>query len=230
MFYRSSTTFYERRRNPIEPLNNRCVCLSGVHRSGKTETAILFGNTTKTKYFPMNLGDAPVWEHWNKDSSQEFEFTERLEIQWLLLQWMRKQFSEFNEKTPAGKRFITDRSPLDLIVYLMANSHGMTTVWEKSYQAVIDDCNKALNECVNKTFVISRNDNVDLISMLPGRIPENKRGEKHNSIPYRKLCDALFHGVVETDVNNEDIIFIPKHLSSIETRVEFMKTNLKIND
>ena len=96
--------------------------LCGAHRVGKTTLAKTFAEMTGLPFVQTNVVD--TFLRMGLDPQAEYEFGERLEIQQEIMTDLHARY------LLAPKRFVTDRTPMDVFAYTLADvRRGSLTEW-----------------------------------------------------------------------------------------------------
>ena len=98
---------------------NKGVGFCGSHRVGKTTLA---EELAKAKYYPfIRTPTTKVAEDFGVDVSKPMNWATRMAFQWKVLEAYNTQFATaFETREP----WVTDRTPLDLIMYTMADARA----------------------------------------------------------------------------------------------------------
>ena len=90
------------------------IGLVGAHRTGKTTLAKAFSKRYNVPFLQTNVGD--TFKRLGYDPKMDYEFSVRLYIQHQILADIERKYKAMN-----GAHFITDRTPLDLLAYTIAD-------------------------------------------------------------------------------------------------------------
>lgn len=88
--------------------------LTGAHRSGKSTTAEIVANKMGIEYLETKVGD--VFKNLGIDPKAGLDFAQRLDVQNAILRSLEVQYD-----LRAGKEFIADRTPFDVLGYTLAD-------------------------------------------------------------------------------------------------------------
>lgn len=183
------------------------VGLAGAHRVGKTTLAKDIGTLPYLKTDVAGIfasrGIAPT---------SKLSFVERMDIQWRLLEHLRQRY-----ETKAS--FVTDRTPLDLIAYTLAEvtdevAESMTIEQVNDLTSYIDECLITLLE-FDRIFVVR-----------PG-IPVVEADCKGSTNPlFIAKIDSLIAGFADRVTRIGLVRFVPFSVTGRLERVDFVTNRL----
>lgn len=177
------------------------IGLVGAHRTGKTTLARLFAERqdvafieTKTTQVFLDLGFDP---------KVEYDFKTRLMIQRKILESADKLYRG------ADRIFITDRTPIDMLAYTLADV-TRTTVngeLEKELKAYSDDCIELTNRHFNTLMLVQ-----------PGIKMVETEGKAPVNYGYIEHLNHLMMGIVVSEAVKCNHYYIPRHMTDLEDR------------
>ena len=165
------------------------IALSGVHRSGKTTLCEKVSEMVNFPFFPMSISDSPAWCKFRVKPTDQMTFIKRVELQDALLEYMISKYKIFNQK----ENWITDRSPLDLIAYLMVNVDETADGAERII-SFIEKCERTMTKYLDCNFIVRMSDDVDKISI---NFDADKIGKVYSSYQYRYSIDQMMMALMQ---------------------------------
>jgi len=94
------------------------IGIAGSHRTGKSTLAKTFAETSGLYFLESKVSD--TFSRLGYDPRQDYSFDDRLYVQYQILYDMERQYQD----APAS--FITDRTPIDVYAYLLADVQRST--------------------------------------------------------------------------------------------------------
>lgn len=184
--------------------------LVGAHRTGKSTLAREFA---KEKDIPFLATTASaVFKSMGLDPAQQYPFDVRLEVQERILATFCDQY-----RSMSGRFFITDRTPIDMIAYTLAEV-GPTTLTpelEKRLEKYVHACYKATNDFFSLLVIVQ-----------PGIEVVEEEGKASLSPMYIEHVAHLVMGVTASESIKTQHFFIPRHVTAIEDRVKCVSSAL----
>jgi hypothetical protein len=188
----------------------------GAHRTGKSTLARIIAEQLGIHFLVTNVSQAPIWKETQTSPSDIVVFSERLKIQFGLLDYLRGQYEK------AEKAFVADRTPLDLLGYLFAFlDHTCSDLWSDATRSYVSKVIDLAQKHFDKIFLIQ-----------PGIpvVPEvGKEGEIFLGDIYRT---AINNNILAFGVNHmqpEKFHIIPLQMINLEDRVRYVMEKLNSN-
>ena len=125
-------------------MNKLGIC--GSHRSGKTTLATKIAEQMGIPF--VKTYTSQVFKDNGLDPSQPMNFAVRLDIQTRIVASAEKVWEK------GGKNFITDRTPIDMMAYTLADIKGDIQVNFSALEAYLKRCFKAVNYFFTNMFII----------------------------------------------------------------------------
>ena len=177
------------------------IGLCGSHRTGKTtlaedisqRTGILFVKTSTSEVFK---------EH-GLDPSKPMEFSKRLWIQHKILDAAEKAWNS------SHGQFITDRTPLDMAAYTLADIQGSTEV-------DFGELEGYLGRCIRVTNAFSKL----LVLVQPGIPLVYETGKAALNEGYLEHLNFLILGLCNDDRIKGTLLYLPRDITDREARVK----------
>jgi hypothetical protein len=118
------------------------IGLIGGHRVGKTSLAKAYAEKNDAVFLETSV--SAMFKDMGHDPAGTFDFATRLAIQEEIL----KRLDAVYAAQPVGQAVITDRTPIDLLGYTMAEAIGMTvsTALQDRFDRYVRDCFRVLNK------------------------------------------------------------------------------------
>jgi hypothetical protein len=192
------------------------IAISGVHRSGKTTLGEKVNEMISFTFFPMNISYSPAWRMFGVKPTDQMSFIKRIELQDALLDYMISKYKVFNQID----NWVTDRSPLDLIAYLLVNVDETANDADRIVK-FIEKCERTMNKYLDCNFIVRMSEDVDMISL---NSDTDKQGEVYSSRVYRLSIDQMMVGLM-MDMSKKvttSIIEIPQDYDETFQRFGFI--------
>ena len=185
------------------------IGLCGGHRTGKTTLAEAISERTGMTF--VRTGTSEVFRQHGIDPSKPLDFQKRLWIQNKILDaakelWRAEQ-----------KRFITDRTPLDMAAYTLADVRGET-------EADFFELNRYLNRCFDETnrfFKI-------LVLVQPGIPLMHEEGKAALNEGYLEHLNYLILGLCNDARIESKFIFVQRNVTTLEDRIGLILNEIEI--
>jgi hypothetical protein len=185
----------------------------GAHRTGKSTLARIIAEQLGIHFLVTSVSQAPIWKETQTSPSDIVVFSERLKIQFGLLDYLRGQYEK------AEKAFVADRTPLDLLGYLFASvDHTCSDLWSNATRSYVNEVIDLAQKHFDKIFLVQ-----------PGIpvVPEvGKEGEIFLGDIYRT---AINNNILAFGINYlppEKFHIIPLQMTNLEDRVRHVVEKL----
>lgn len=191
------------------------VAVSGSHRNGKTELTKKLSDKMGVPYIDANVSASFESMKFSPDSY--FTFGERVSIQKVVFQNMKNILDFYSGKMNS---YLFDRSPVDMIGYLLANIDQTTSsIFDKDVKEFIQSCISLTRE------------HFDLVIFVPTGFDsvtfcEGKNGKVYSSLAYRMAISNVISGVYSDFLDDFKVIKIPGSVSTTDERVDFVLNKL----
>ena len=182
------------------------IGLTGSHRTGKTTLAKAFGEKfdmhvclTSASHVFQTLGYSP---------QEDYPIDIRLDIQEAILKDFARQYKEASDVS--NRAFITDRTPIDLMAYTLADisRHALSEELENRLARYVQSC---LNLC-NKYFST-------LIVIQPGIELVADATKAPIGRAYIEHISQIVMGLTVDERVDAMHFYIPKRITDLDTRV-----------
>lgn len=179
------------------------IGLCGSHRSGKTTLAGLLAGKTGLPFIKTDTSG--VFKKAGLDPAASMDFKTRLSIQNLVLDAAIEQWDG------AACSFITDRTPVDMIAYTMADVQGATQIDEQGFSSYVERCFDAANSFFKIIVVIQ-----------PGIPLVQAEGKAALNAAYLEHLNSLVLGLCADDRLAKPCLKIPRASLDLEERANFV--------
>ena len=193
----------------------RFIGFAGAHRTGKSTLAERVANELDYVYLPVNVANDSVWDSFNPH--EYFTFAERIEVQERLLNAME---IVLYKKTDDNNSYITDRTPIDILAYLLSNIDQTTSeLYDSKVEHLIWRCHQITLLYFSDVFVVQPS--------IPFEKIPGKNNKVYNSRTYQLVLTSNIIGQLSIlTANNSDrrdwnFYIIPTSKSSLKDRIEF---------
>ena len=190
------------------------IGLTGAHRTGKTTLAREFAKNTGVPFVETNASE--IFAKMGMDPSSEYPIAQRLDVQERIL-------AEFADKWKSaianGNGFITDRTPLDMIAYTLANI-GSGEELSPSLENRLENYIQSCFDIVNYTFDF-------VVVVLPGIKAVHEEGKARASYACIEHIATLIMGLVVSEKIIIPNFYIPRGETDLDGRIEILRSAMK---
>lgn len=179
------------------------IGLTGAHRTGKSTLARAYADYAGIKYVQTKASQ--TFNRLGFSPKEDYPFEIRLMIQHELLVDMDKLYSE------SGLSWITDRTPIDLLAYTMADIQR-ANLREIHVDAFIRYMAACIS-CVNAHFT-------NILVVQPGIPLFDESGKAPCNNAYMEHLNALVLGIVVDQRIKPYHYYIPRDVLNLEARVK----------
>jgi hypothetical protein len=179
------------------------IGLCGSHRTGKTTLAEAVSQRTGIPF--VRTGTSEVFRECGLDPSAPLDFKKRL--------WIQNEILDAAERVwNAGQgRFITDRTPLDMAAYTLADIQGATEIDLAGLEKYLDRCFKA----TNRFFEL-------LVLIQPGIPLVHEEGKAALSEGYLEHLNYLILGLCRDERIKSRLLCLPRNTTGMDDRVNLI--------
>ncbi len=182
------------------------IGICGSHRTGKTTLAKALAEKLEIDLAITSTSE--VFKQYGLDPAQPLDFKRRL--------WIQQQIVQASEQIwQQSSNFVTDRTPLDMIAYTLADIQGNTQVDFVALQAYISDCFRVANKYFSH-FVI-------LQPAIP-LIYEDGKAALNQA--YIEHLNSLIIGLCHDERCKKISFIIERNITHLDKRVESVKQSL----
>lgn len=184
------------------------IGLCGGHRVGKTTLAEAFAAASGLPC--VRTTTSAVFARHGLDPAEPMPFATRLVIQHEILAAAEKAWRE------AKGRFITDRTPVDMMAYTLADIRGDTEVRFRDLEAYLDRCFLVTNEVFSTLVVVQ-----------PGIPLVHEGGKAALNEAYIEHVNALVLGLCHDQRLRCRTLLLDRGATALETRLALLDRLLK---
>lgn len=174
--------------------------LCGAHRTGKTTLAKVLSSRTGKPF--VRTSTSAVFQEHGIDPALPMDFKTRLSIQQQILISYEELWQTLKEP------FITDRTPIDLMAYTLADIQGSTQVNFAELERYMGRC----YEVTNKTFNA-------LVVLQPGIELAPAQGKAALNRAYIEHLNSLILGLCNDERLKCGVLIIKREMTVLEQRV-----------
>jgi hypothetical protein len=185
------------------------IGLCGSHRTGKTTLADEISRRTRFPF--VRTSTSEVFKEYGLDPSKPIDFTKRL--------WIQHKILDAAEKVWRAEdgQFITDRTPLDMAAYTLADVQGSTVLNFVEMEGYLSRC----FEATNKYF--------DLLVLIQPGIPLiYEEGKAALNEGYLEHLNFLIMGLCNDERIRASVLRLHRDLKSIDERVKAILDIIKL--
>ena len=179
------------------------IGLMGAHRCGKTSLAKAFAEKHNIAF--VQTGASAVFKDMGLDPATHYDFQTRLTVQEEILRRFDVQYAEIGAKLA-----ITDRTPIDLLAYTMA---------EAVQQAVLEDQQARFKKYVQNCIDVTNKRFGVLLVVQPGIKVVAEEGKAALNDAYIEHLNSIILGLSVDERIKAAHFYIPRHMTSLEERL-----------
>ncbi len=181
--------------------------LCGSHRTGKTTLAEEISKRTGIPF--VRTGTSEVFRECGLDPSGPLDFKKRL--------WIQNEILDAAERVwNAGQgRFITDRTPLDMAAYTLADIQGCTEADFVGLERYLVRC----FEATNRFFAL-------LVLIQPGIPLVHQEGKAALNEGYLEHLNYLILGLCQDERVRSKLLCLPRDVTGMDDRVNIILSAL----
>jgi hypothetical protein len=178
--------------------------LIGAHRVGKTTLARAYAERRKMEFVETSV--SAIFKELGFDPAVTYDFSTRLTIQEEILMRLERVYSKCNKMTFA----ITDRTPLDMLAYTMAEAIG-DSVSERDQERF----RKYAQNCIDVT-----NRRFSIVCLVQPGIPViAAEGKAALNEAYIEHLNSLILGLSVDERVKTSHFYIPRHMTDMDDRI-----------
>ena len=184
--------------------------LCGAHRTGKTSLAKLYADKHGIKFVETSVSS--IWRELGYDPAMTYDFETRLMVQEEILNRIDAKLAEH-----AGTEFITDRTPLDMAAYTLADAIG---------DRVPDSCQQRLKNYVQACFD-STNRRFGVVCLIQPGIPiKFEEGKAALNEAYIEHLNSLIFGLTVDERLLCHHYYMPRLVVDMDRRMDALASAL----
>lgn len=179
------------------------IGLAGAHRVGKTTLAKAYAEKHGWTFAESSV--TSIFKSLGHDPAEKFDFQTRLTIQEQILIRMNRFYREVE-----GANVITDRTPLDMLMYTMAEAVGDAVHPEDQarFKRYVHDCYEVTNRWFSSVLVVQ-----------PGIALVAEEGKAVLNEPYIEHLNSLVIGISCDERLKVPHFYIPRDRIELERRL-----------
>lgn len=179
------------------------IGIVGSHRTGKTTLAKLYAERGGIQLVQTDVSG--LFKELGFDPKLDYDFATRLFLQRKILERVDTQYCK------AAGTFITDRTPLDMLSYTLADvtRQNMTPEFTNEVMQYSRDC----FEVTNRHFGL-------LMLVSPGIKVIEAEGKAPANEAYMEHIHHIALGLLVSQEVKAEHYYIPRHMTDLEDRVE----------
>ncbi len=183
------------------------IGLCGSHRTGKTTLAEAISQRTGMPF--LRTSTSEVFRECGLDPSKPMDFDKRL--------WIQRKILDAAETIWKVERdqFISDRTPLDMAAYTLADIQGCTAVNFTGLEQYLSRC----FEAANKFFGM-------LVLIQPGIPLVHEEGKAALNEAYLEHLNFLILGLCNDERLNSKFLCLPREVRNIQGRIDSIMSAL----
>lgn len=180
--------------------------LTGAQRTGKSTLAKAFSMAENVPF--LQTGASQVFLDLGYDPKADYPLDIRMEIQKKILESFDKQYRA------GGGEFVTDRTPIDLMAYALADVQRQNTT--EAQAKVVTDYMKDCISVTNSHFT-------SLVVVQPAIPVIEEEGKAPGNWAYMEHISAICMGLVVSELVLPANYYIPRHMTNLADRVACLK-------
>lgn len=182
--------------------------LCGAQQVGKSTLAGAFSEDVGVP--ALYTTASAVFSQLGLDPKVDYPLGQRIDIQRHILESFEKQY-----RSVEGGVFITDRTPIDMMAYMLADVQrtNVPSHLETAIESYLKDC----IEVSNATFSI-------LTVVQPGiKVKDGAVGKAPATFSYTEHINHIVMGITVSEAVQSAHYYIPRYLTDLEARVGALK-------
>lgn len=184
------------------------IGISGSHRTGKTTLAQAFAKRYEIPFVRTSASE--VFQAIGRDPTKEYPIEERISIQETLLFAFEKQFEEAQKRS---RIWISDRTPIDLASYMLADIQRSTF---ENCPKLADMTTSYVRRCIERTNQWFST----LMLLQPGIGLVAEEGKAQCCPAYIEHLNYVQAGLLQDSDVSAAVYKIPRHYTNLEHRIE----------
>jgi AAA domain len=187
------------------------VALIGAHRTGKTSLARAYAERRGVPFVETSV--SAIWKELGYDPSVTYDFETRLTVQEEILKRVDAVYGNW-----AGLDFITDRSPLDMAAYTLADAIG---------DRVPASCQQRLAKYVNDCFDVTNRRFGMVFLIQPGIALVHEEGKAAINVGYIEHLNSLILGLSVDERLTCHHFYMPRAVLDFEDRLQALVASVE---
>ena len=179
--------------------------LCGAHRVGKSTLAKTYAAKEKATYVEVRASD--VFKDMGLDPAVTYDFGTRLSVQEEIL----RRFDKVYAKHTDGLGAITDRTPIDLMAYTLADATG---------NAVGEEHQARLKKYIQDCFDVTNRRFSAIVLVQPGIPVVYEEGKAALNEAYMEHLNSLILGLIVDPRRKAQHFYLPRQMTDLDERVK----------
>lgn len=181
------------------------IGFAGAHRTGKTTLAKEFADRYDCEYLETSVSS--VFEEMGLDPAVTYDFATRLRVQRAILKHLDRVYGQAEDDVNT----VTDRTPLDLLLYTYADvqNDNLTDEDAAALAQYTADC----IECLNRRFTM-------VMIVQPGIPIVPAPGKASLNTAYIEHLNLLALGLMNDERIETRVAYIPRAMTDLDERTD----------
>lgn len=180
------------------------IGLCGAHRTGKTSLARNFAQKQGIPFIETSV--SKIWFELGYDPAVTYDFNTRLMVQEEILKRIDAKLAQY-----AGQEFVTDRTPLDMAAYTLADAIGDRV--PSTAQKRLKDYLQACFDSTNKRFGV-------ICLIQPGIPLVDEPGKAVMNEAYIEHLNSLIFGLTVDERVTSHHFYMPRAIVDMQERID----------
>lgn len=187
------------------------IALIGAHRTGKTSLARAYAEKRGVPFVETSV--SAIWKELGLDPAVTYDFETRLMVQEKILERIDAIYGKW-----AGLDFITDRSPLDMAAYTLAEAIG---------DRVPQGCQEQLAKYVNACFEVTNRRFGMVFLIQPGIALVKEEGKGAMNSGYIEHLNSLIFGLSVDERLTCQHFYMPRAVLDFDERIAALTASVE---
>ncbi len=183
------------------------IGIAGAHRTGKSTLAQEFADRYDCDFLETSVSS--VFEEMGLDPAVTYDFATRLKVQRAILKHLDRVYGQAEDDLNT----VTDRTPLDLLLYTYADvqNDNLTDEDAAALEQYTLDCIEVLNRRFNMVMIVQPG-----IKLVPAP------GKASLNTAYIEHLNMLALGLMSDERIKIRVAYIPREMTDLDERCEAM--------
>lgn len=183
------------------------IGIAGSHRTGKTTMAQEFADRYDCDFIQTDVSG--VFAEMGLDPAVTYDFATRLKVQRAILKHLDRVYGQAEDDLNT----VTDRTPLDLLLYTYADvqNDNLTDEDAAALEQYTLDCIEVLNRRFNMVMIVQ-----------PGIKVVAAPGKASLNTAYIEHLNMLALGLMSDERIKTKVAYIPREMTNLDERVDAM--------
>lgn len=186
------------------------IGLCGSHRCGKTTLARQYAEKHGIQFVETSV--SAIWKEMGLDPSIRVDFQTRLTVQEEILKRVDAKLATY-----AGLDYITDRTPLDMAAYTLADA---------IHDTVPAGCQERLANYINACFESTNKRFAIVLLVQPGITPVHEEGKAIINAGYMEHLNSLMLGLTVDERLTCSHFYMPRAILGMQERLDALSATV----